>query len=140
MRASAETVLLAPVADAWRFATEPHLLASWWPGIAALIPDQLGLTADACWEVRRIARPRLFRKAAAAEEQLLVRAVDEHRLFAWQLTGQRIECTLRLTPLSEARTQATLTVTGASLAGVTRSLAKVALGRLHALCQTGADL
>ena len=139
MRASAETVILAPVADAWRFATDPYLLADWWPGIAALVPDRRGLAADARWEVRCNPRPGLFRKAAA-QELLLVRAVEEHRLFAWHLTGQRIDCTLRLTPLSEARTHATLTVRGALLAGFTRSLPKVALRRLYALCQTGADL
>lgn len=139
MRVSAETTILAPVEDAWRFATDPYLLADWWPHVAALVPDRRGLAAGARWEVRGEPRPGLFRKAAA-QELLLVQAVEHQRLFAWHLTGQRVDCELRLEPLSATRTRATLTVSSRLLVGFGRTLPRVALRRLHSLCQTGAEL
>ena len=138
MRATATVELLAGTEDAWRFSTDPYLLADWWPGIAALVPDRRGLAAGARWEVRRNPRPSLLQRAAA-QELLLVRAVEEQRLFAWYLSGERLECELRLEPAAVQRTRATLTVTSPLLAGFRRSVARVALGRLYALCQTGAE-
>ena len=138
MRATATVELLAGSADAWRFATDPYLLADWWPGIAALVSDRRGLAAGARWEVRRSPRPSLVRRAAA-EELLLVRAVEAERLFGWYLTGERLECELRFEPTGPQRTRVTLVVTSPLLAGFRRSLARVALRRLYALCQTGAE-
>ena len=138
MKATATVELLAGVDDAWRFSTDPYLLADWWPGVAALVSDRRGLAAGGRWEVRRSARPSLVRRAAA-QELLLVRRVEINRLFGWYLTGERIECELRLEPVGPQRTRVTLTVTSPLLAGFRRSLARVALGRLYALCQTGAE-
>lgn len=138
MKASATVELLASVEDAWRFCTDPYLLADWWPGVAALVADGRGLAAGARWEVRRTARPGLVRRAAA-QELLLVRRVEAGRLFGWHLTGERLECELRLEPTGPQRTRATLTVASPFLAGFRRSLPRVALGRLYALCQTGAE-
>lgn len=138
MRMSHELVLLAPVEDAWRFATDPHLLADWWPGLAALEPDRRGLAEGGRWQVRHTERPGLVRRAAA-EELLLVRAVEAHRLFAFHLTGQKLDCELRLDPIGEQRTRVSLTVRCGFLVGFQRALPRTALGRLHALCQTGAD-
>ena len=138
MWARATVELLAGVEDAWRFSTDPYLLADWWPGIAALAPDRRGLAVGARWEVRRNPRPSLLHRAAA-QELLLVRAVEEQRRFAWYLSAERIECELRLEPTGAQRTRATLTVTSPLLAGFRRSVARVALGRLYALCQTGAE-
>ena len=139
MRSTSELTLLAPIADAWRFSTDPHLLAAWWPGVAALVPDRRGLAAGARWEVRRIERPSLLRRPAA-EELLLVHAVEQHRLLRFHLTSQRLDCELRLDPVGEARTHAQLVISSTLLVGFQRSLAKVALRRLHALCQTGAEI
>lgn len=138
MRATASVVLLAPIADAWRFATDPFLHADWWPGIAALVPDRRGLAPGARWEVRRTPRPSLLRRAGA-QELLLVQDVEPLARFRWHLTGERLDCELVLAAEAPNRTRATLTVTSALLAGGRRSAAKVALGRLHALCQTGAE-
>ena len=139
MRVAAQLELLAPVEDAWRFATDPHLLAAWWPGVAALVPDRRGLAAGGRWELRRADRPSLLRRPAA-EELLLVQAVEQHRLFRFHLTGQRLDCELRLDPAGPARTHAQLVISSAFLVGFQRSLAKVALRRLHSLCQTGAEI
>ena len=138
MRATASREILAGVDDTWRFSTDPTLLADWWPGIAALVPDRRGLAAGARWELRRNARPTLGRRAAA-QELLLVRAVEPNRLFAWQLTGERLECELRFEVVGPQRTRVTLAVSSALLVGFRRNLPKVALGRLHSLCQTGAE-
>jgi hypothetical protein len=78
-------------------------------------------------------------RRAAAQELLLVRRVEAGRLFGWHLTGERLECELRLEPTGPQRTRATLTVASPFLAGFRRSLPRVALGRLYALCQTGAE-
>lgn len=135
---SHELVLLAPVEDAWRFATDPHLLADWWPGVAALEADRRGLAAGGRWQVRHNHRPGLVRRAAA-EELLVVQAVEQNRLFSFHLTGQKLDCELRLEPLGPARTRAALTVRSGFLVGFQRTLPRTALGKLHALCQTGAD-
>jgi hypothetical protein len=55
------------------------------------------------------------------------------------LTGDRIEGELRLEDRGD-RTLATLTVEAPALIGLRRSMPVRALGRLHALCQTAADL
>lgn len=138
MRATATREILAGVDDTWRFSTDPALLADWWPGIAALVPDRRGLAAGARWEVRRSLRPTLGRRAAA-QELLLVRAVETNRLFAWHLTGERLECELHLERAAPQRTLVTLVVVSAFLVGFRRTLPRVALGRLHSLCQTGAE-
>lgn len=138
MRASAELEILAPIDDAWRFSTDPHLLADWWPGFAALVPDRRGLAAGGRWEVRRAPRPSLVRRAAA-HELLVVRAVETNRLFSFHLTGERIDCELRLEPVGPKRTRAGLVVSSPLLVGFRRSLPRLALRRLHALCQTGAE-
>jgi hypothetical protein len=71
---------------------------------------------------------------------LIVLAVDLYERFAFHLTGERVDVELRLAAPEHDRTLATLTVEGPSLIGLNRALPKKALARLHALCQTAADL
>jgi len=71
---------------------------------------------------------------------LLVLAVEPYERFAFQLTGERLDVELRLSEPEPRRTLAQLSVSGPVLVGLRRSLPQKALGRLHALVQTAADL
>jgi hypothetical protein len=137
--ATAERELLAPRRDVWAFLSEPYHLADWWPGLAGVEPDRRGLSPGARWRVRTIDRPTLLRRPQA-EGMLLVRQVDEPNLVTWHLTGERLDVELRLDAPTADRTLATLTVSGPWLVAFGRSLPRKALGRLHDLCQTAAEL
>ena len=136
---SAERELLATREQVWAFLAEPHHLADWWPGIAAVRPDRRGLAPGARWQVQGDDKPTLFRRPSATGT-LLVRTVEPPDHAAWQLTGDRIDVDVRLQYREPDRTLVTLTVEGPWLIGLRRSLPRQALSRLHALCQTAADL
>ena len=136
-RASAKRELLASRTDVWSFVSEPHHFADWWPGIAGVHPDRRGFAAGARWHVNDAERPSLFRRAASSQ-LLLVRAVKKPELFAWTLTGRKIDAELRLEAVSDTRTLAQLDVDAPWLYGVSRGLPAQALTRLYDLCQTGA--
>jgi uncharacterized protein YndB with AHSA1/START domain len=138
-RASASRELLAPREDVWAFVAEPHHFPDWWPGIAAVQPDRRGVAEGARWHVRGIDRPTLFRRATSSGI-LLVRSVQAPERFAWTLTGDHIDAELRLEEERQDRTIAVLEVEAPWLYGLSRSLPRKALTRLHALCQTAAAL
>ena len=138
-RAEASRVLLAARDDVWSFLAEPYHLADWWPGLPAVEPDRRGLTPGARWQLRGSGRPTLFRRAYATS-MLLVREVEKPAFAAWHLTAERLDVELRLSGTARDRTRADLAVTAAWLLGFPRSLPRRALERLHALCQTAADL
>jgi uncharacterized protein YndB with AHSA1/START domain len=138
-RASASRELLASRDDVWAFIAEPHHFADWWPGLAGVHPDRRGLAEGARWELHTADRPTLFRRATSSG-MLLVRAVRPPELFGWTLTGDHIDAELRLEPRGETRTLATLELDAPWLVGFSRALPRRALGRLHALCQTAAEL
>ena len=138
-RASASRELLASRDDVWAFIAEPHHFADWWPGISAVQPDRRGLAEGARWQILTADRPTLLRRATSSG-MLLVRGVRPPELFAWTLTGDHIDAELRLEPRSDERTLAVLEVDAPWLFGVSRALPRRALTRLHALCQTAAEL
>src|SRR5215510_748947 len=137
-RVTASRELLASRDDVWSFLAEPRHFADWWPGVAAVQPDRRGLAEGARWEVRTADRPTLLRRATSSG-MLLVRAVRRPELFAWTLTGDRIDAELRLGERGEQRTLAVLELDAPWLVGFSRALPRRALTRLHALCQTGSD-
>ena len=138
-RASASRELLASREDVWKFIAEPHHFPDWWPGVAGVRPDRRGVAEGARWEVRGIDRPTLFRRATSSG-MLLVRGVQAPERFAWTLTGDHIDAELRLEERGPDRTNALLDVEAPWLFGFSRALPSRALTRLHALCQTGAEL
>ncbi len=121
------------------FIAEPHHFADWWPGIAGVSPDRRGLAEGARWHVHGNDRPTLFRRASSSG-MLLVRAVQVPERFAWTLTGDNIDAELRLEEGGRNRTVAVLDVEAPWLFGFSRALPRRALTRLHALCQTAAEL
>jgi uncharacterized protein YndB with AHSA1/START domain len=138
-RASASRELLASRADVWAFIAEPHHFSDWWPGIAGVTPDRRGLAPGARWQVHGVDRPTLLRRATSSG-LLLVLAVETGERFAWSLTGDHVDAELRLEERELNRTVAVLEVEAPWLYGFSRALPRRALTRLHALCQTAADL
>jgi uncharacterized protein YndB with AHSA1/START domain len=138
-RASASRELLASRDDVWAFVAEPHHFPDWWPGIAGVRPDRRGLAEGARWEVQGADRPTLFRRASSSG-MLLVRAVRVPERFAWTLTGDHIDAELRLEEGGRERTIAELDVEAFWLYGFSRALPRRVLNRLHALCQTAAEV
>jgi uncharacterized protein YndB with AHSA1/START domain len=138
-RVSASRELLASRDDVWAFIAEPRHFADWWPGIAAVQPDRRGLAEGARWQIVTADRPTLLRRATSSG-MLLVRAVQAPELFGWTLTGDHIDAELRLEDEGENRTGAVLELDAPWLVGISRALPRRALTRLHALCQTAAEL
>jgi uncharacterized protein YndB with AHSA1/START domain len=131
--------LLAPRTDVWAFLSEPFNLPDWWPGIGGVQPDRRGFAPGARWQVLGENRPSLFRKPNMSGT-LVVLAVEPYERFAFRLTGERLDVEVRLSESQPSRTLVRLTVSGPVLIGLRRSLPQKALGRLHALVQTAADL
>src|SRR5205823_5475229 len=72
--------------------------------------------------------------------KLLVRGARPPERFAWTLVGDHIDAELQLEESGPDRTIATLSIEAPWLYGFSRALPRRALTRLHALCQTGAEL
>ena len=122
----------------WSFLAEPHHLPDWWPGLGGVEPDRRGVATGARWRVRRY-EASLLRKAEA-EDTLLVTEVEPSRRFAFELVGARLRAQLTLEPSGVDRTTATLLVDGPLMLAFSRNMPKVALARLHDLCQTAASM
>jgi hypothetical protein len=131
--------LLAPLEDVWLFIAEPHHFSDWWPGVSGVHPDRRGLAPGARWQLTASMRPSLFRRPAA-ESTLLVREVDAPMRASWHMTAERLDVELDLSDAGNHRTRAELTVSGPFIVGLRRTLPRNALSRLHALCQTAAEL
>jgi len=138
-RVSASRELLASRDDVWAFVAEPRHFSDWWPGIAAVQPDRRGLAEGARWQIITEDRPTLMRRSTSSG-MLLVRAVRAPELFGWTLTGDHIDGELRLEEGGENRTVAVIELEAPWMFGFSRALPRRALTRLHALCQTAAEL
>jgi uncharacterized protein YndB with AHSA1/START domain len=136
--ATAERELQAPVEDVWLFLAEPHHLADWWPGIAAVEPDRRGFAVGARWTVRSSGHASLLRRAHA-EDIVVIREIDSPRRLAWHHVAQRLDVELALDPTGRT-TVARLAVTSPWLIGFARRLPRDALARLHALIDTASRL
>lgn len=138
MKVAAKRELLAPPEDVWAFLSEPHNLADWWPGIAAVHPDRRRTARGARWKLTRSGQPSLLHKAGA-DEGLVVTDVREQAKLAFQLPEDRLQVEVMLEPHGHDRTVAEVVVSGTLLWGSRRLLARHALGRIYDLCQTSAD-
>lgn len=139
LRAEATRELLAAPEDVWAFLAEPHHLADWWPGVAAVEPDRRGLAPGARWTLRYGPVPGLFRRASA-EGTLLVREVEPVQRAAWHLTHERLDVEIELAPAGAGRTRVMLAARGLSMLGPGRGVVRDALRRLYDLVQTAATL
>jgi uncharacterized protein YndB with AHSA1/START domain len=138
-RVSASRELLAAREDVWAFVAEPHHFPNWWPGIGDVQPDRRGFAEGARWRISGTDRPTLLRHATSSGT-LLVTGIESPERFAWTLTGDHVDAELRLEERGRGRTVATLDLEAPWLYGFSRALPRRALTRLHALCQTAAEL
>ncbi len=136
MRLKAERELAAPRADVWAFLAEPHHLSDWWPGIAAVEPDRRGFAPGARWQVRGTSWTNPLTGRRPVEQLLVVGEIDLYERWTWQLIAERLAVEVRLRANGPARTAVVVTIEGPLLLGGRRSLARKAVGRLHALVQT----
>ena len=136
-RYAAERTLLAPVEDVWAFLAEPYHLPDWWPGVSGVEPDRRGLAPGARWRVLGPDRPTLLKKPDASGVLLVLDVVPMQRI-AFQLTAQRIDAELELSPLTEGRSRARLFVEAPFMA-VRKGFPHEALQRLYDLVQTSAQ-
>lgn len=139
MRIQASRELVAPRPAVWAFLAEPYHLPDWYPGVSGVTPDRRGAAAGARWQVVASNEPTLLRKPASTRT-LVVTASDSPRLFAFQLVADKLDVRVDLEATAEDRTRATVTVEGPWLIAYRRTLARRAVDRLHALCQTAATL
>jgi uncharacterized protein YndB with AHSA1/START domain len=137
-RASRE--LLAPREDVWAFLAEPTRLADWWPGVLGVHPDRRGLAPGARWRIQTQPKTSIFvgRRPDFTGTVVFV-DVSRPEHIAWQFVQGHVDVDLRLEATAAERTAATLAVSAPFLTGLSRSLPRTALTRLHALCQTGAQ-
>jgi hypothetical protein len=84
-------------------------------------------------------RPGLLRRPAS-DSTLVILDVEPPTRVTWYMTNERLDVELRLSDAGSHHTRAELTVGGPFLVGLRRSLPRNALRRLHALCQTAAEL
>src|SRR3954462_3543367 len=108
-RVAASRELESSREDVWGFVSEPHHFGDWWPTVAAVEPDRRGFAAGARWGVHAHCKATRFRRSRYSGV-LLVRGVDRPNLFAWTLTGDRIDAELRLTATAKDRTLAEVIV------------------------------
>jgi len=146
MRIEATATLLAPPEDVWRLVSEPYHLPDWWPGYRGIEPDRRGLAEGARWRVVRgstgAATSNLLRRPGG-DGVLVITRVIERSLLAWHDLQIDVESCLTLEPTSGRRTAATASVEGSWLRVTFEGLRPVpreAVSRLHALCQTAAEL
>jgi len=142
VRIKAQRELLAPRGDVWSLLAEPRHLSDWWPGYTTVRPDRRGLAKGARWEVVRGGAPGLLRRPGG-EGLIVVTTVEPGLRFGWRDLQQAFEADLRLEPAGSGHTRATLALEAPwwrLVAEGLRPTPRQALARLHALCQTAANL
>jgi uncharacterized protein YndB with AHSA1/START domain len=142
VRIEAQTELIAARSDVWALLVEPRHLSDWWPGYASIRPDRRGLAEGARWQVVRGGSIGLLRRPES-EGMVVITAVEPDFRLAWHDVQQQFTAELLLEPAADGRTRATLSVDSTGWRAVAeglRPLPRQALARLHALCQTAANL
>jgi hypothetical protein len=151
---SATRELLASPETVWGFLAEPHHLADWWPGIAAVEPDRRGFAPGARWRVQRRGRRGLLPAGAGwngptRTETLLIDAVAPEREWRFALIPAggrlrargpvRVAVALAAVPARPDRTALRVEVDTGGLGREAKATAQTAAARLHELLQTAAE-
>jgi uncharacterized protein YndB with AHSA1/START domain len=142
VKLQASRELLALREEVWNLLAEPYHLSDWWPGYTAIRPDRRGLVAGARWGVVRSSDPGLLRRPGG-EGTIIIRGQSPGQVLSWHDVDQAFDAEIRVRPGADGTTIAELTLAAAwwriTLEGL-RGLPAQALARLHALCQTAAEL
>ena len=129
----AERTLPAPVETVWETLAEPARWAEWWPDLATAEPTvRRALAPGALWQIEGTNRPSMFRRPLSGGSLLILEVVPLRRV-AFQLPGDRVEVELDLEPAGDGGTVARLAVDAPRFAGVRRTTASEALGKLAGL-------
>jgi uncharacterized protein YndB with AHSA1/START domain len=142
MRIEAQRELLASRDAVWALLSEPQHLSDWWPGYATIRPDRRGLAEGARWQVVRTSSPGLLRRPGG-DGLVVITSVEPGRALSWRDLQQGFSADIRLDSAGAGHTLAEVIVDGPwwrlGLEGL-RPAPRQALARLHALCQTAAEL
>jgi uncharacterized protein YndB with AHSA1/START domain len=142
VRIEAQRELIAARDDVWKLLSEPHHLSDWWPEYTTVRPDRRGLAEGARWQVTRGGSPGFLRRPGG-DGLIVVTAVEPPLRFGWHDLEQRFDAEIRLEPGPDGHTRATLAIDASwwrLVAEGLRPAPRLALARLHALCQTAASL
>jgi uncharacterized protein YndB with AHSA1/START domain len=142
VRIEAQRELIAARGDVWELLSEPYHLSDWWPEYTTIRPDRRGLAEGARWQVSRGGSPGFLRRPGG-EGLIVVTAVEPSVRLGWHDLQQSFDAEVRLEPAPDGHTRATVTIQASPWRLVAEGLRPVprqALARLHALCQTAADL
>jgi uncharacterized protein YndB with AHSA1/START domain len=142
VRIEAQRELIAARGDVWELLCEPHHLSDWWPEYTTIRPDRRGFAEGARWQVARGGSPGFLRRPGG-EGLIVLHGVEPPLRFGWHDLEQRFDAEIRLEPAPGGYTRATLTIEASPWRLVAEGLRPVpqqALARLHALCQTAANL
>jgi uncharacterized protein YndB with AHSA1/START domain len=138
---TASRVLLASREEVWALVAEPFNLPDWWPAYTGVEPDRRGLAENARWTVLRGRTPGFLRRPRGQGLIVLRRVVPGTEL-AWLDVAQHLEAGVRLEDEGR-RTRATAFVDAPFwrlVAEGATGLPRLAVARLHDLCQTAATL
>ena len=141
MRLAATRELAASPDEVWQLLSEPHHLSDWWPGYAAVLPDRRGVATGARWEVVRDTAPGLLRRPGG-RGAIVIGVVEAGRALGWRDLEQGFSGHVRIEP-SDRGARCTVVVDAPWWRIPAEGLRRVperALSRLHALCQTAAEL
>jgi uncharacterized protein YndB with AHSA1/START domain len=142
MRVEERRELIAAPEDVWALLAEPYHLSDWWPEYTTVRPDRKGLAEGARWEVTRGGSPGFLRRPGG-EGLIVVAAVEPPVRFGWHDLQQHFTAEILVEPAPGGHTLATLVVEAPAwrlVAEGLRPAPRLALARLHALCQTAAGL
>jgi len=142
MRIEARNELIAMRGEVWELLAEPRHLSDWWPGYSTVRPDRRGLAEGARWQVVRSKAPGFLRRPGG-EGLIVITKVEPGLRFGWHDLQQHFDADILLEPAPEGNTRTALVLEAPwwrIVAEGLRSSPRLALARLHALCQTAASL
>lgn len=133
-RYEARRTLPAPPEAVWEVVADPARWPEWWPGLVeAESTVRRALAPGALWQLEGTDRPSLFRRSPQLGGTLLVLEVVPLRRVAFQLSSERTDVELDLTPVEDGETQAWLAVEVPRFGGIGRIVPSQALSRLAGL-------
>jgi hypothetical protein len=112
---------------------EPARWSEWLPGLVEAEPTvRRALAPGALWQVEGTNSPSIFRRPQLGGTLLVLEVVRLQRV-AFQLSSERTDVELDLTPVEDGETQARLAVESPRFGGVGRTFPSQALSQLAAL-------
>jgi uncharacterized protein YndB with AHSA1/START domain len=138
-RYEARRTLPAPVEEVWAVLADPARWPDWWPGLVGAAPSvRNALAPGAHWTLEGTERPSFRRRPQLGGSLLFLEVVQPKRI-AFQLTGERADVELDLTPVEDGETLAMLAVEAPRFGGMGRTIPSEALAGLARLVRPPAE-